>query len=344
MAALVARPVEYAAGADVLQTEELPSFAISIIGTDGDTHTRLRHIVNRGFTPKRIARLEQEVRRIARSFVVDLVAQEVGDLQTGLAVPLPTIVIAEMLGVPGDRRDDFRRWSEHMVRAVFEPLDASERAEVARSSEEMRNWLDTVIASRAERAGADLISVLLRAEFEDGALTREELHGFAFTLLVAGSITTAYLIGTAALALASEPSWLQFVRDDDRCIPAVVEEALRYDAPTQMMFRTATRDVDVSGTTIPRGATVFALLGSANHDERVFDAPDRFDPARDSSEHLAFGHGVHHCFGAALARLEARVALEELVAHASRLEVAGDVAHVTSLVFRGPTRLPLRFA
>jgi cytochrome P450 len=253
-------------------------------------------------------------------------------------------VIAELLGVPIDRRDDFRRWSEHMVRAVFEPLDAAERAEVARNAEEMSDWLDVAIAERAGRPGDDMISVLLRAESEAGVLTHEELCGFAVTLLVAGSITTAYLIGTAARALAREPAWLGAVRDDPGRVPAVVEEALRHDTPTQLMFRTATTEVDVAGTSIPQGATVLPLLGSANRDETVFADPDRFDPGRDASEHLAFGHGVHHCLGAALARLEARVALEELVARTHKLEIAGDVEHVTSIVFRGPTRLPMRFA
>jgi cytochrome P450 len=344
MAALVSRPTEYAADAELLTPDEAGSFPVSIIGTDGDTHTRLRLIVNRGFTPKRIARLEDRVRSIARAFVTDLVAREVGDLQAGLAVPLPTIVIAEMLGVATEQRDEFRRWSEDMVRGVFEPLGPSEQAEVARSGEQMGDWLDAVIAARAGRSGDDLISVLLRAEAEGGALTHDELRVFVFTLLVAGSITTAYLIGTNALLLAGRPALFRSVRGDRSRIPAIVEESLRHDAPVQMMFRTATADVEIAGTTIPRGATVAALLGSANRDELVFADPDRFDPARDASEHVAFGHGVHFCLGAALARLEARVVLEELVACAPRLEPAGPAQRVASLVFRGPTRLPLRYA
>ena len=190
----------------MLTPDEAAAFPVSIIGTDGDTHTRLRLIVNRGFTPKRIARLEDRVRHIARGLVDDLVDREVGDLQAGLAVPLPTIVIAEMLGVATEQRDDFRRWSEHMVSAVFEPLGASEQAEVARSGEQMGDWLDAVIAARAGAPGDDLISVLLRAEAEGGALTHDELHVFVFTLLVAGSITTAYLIGNATHILARDPA------------------------------------------------------------------------------------------------------------------------------------------
>ena len=221
-------------------------------------------------------------------------------------MPLPTIVIAEMLGVPTEQRDDFRRWSEDMVRGVFEPLDAAQQAEVAESGGQMGDWLDAQIAARDGHVGDDLISVLLRAEAEGGALTPDELRVFVVTLLVAGSITTAYLIGTATNLLAADPELLGAVRADLTRVRTVVEETLRYDTPVQIMFRTATSETEVAGTTIPRGATVLALLGSANRDERVFDRPAVFDPGRDASEHLAFGHGVHFCLGAALARLEAR--------------------------------------
>jgi cytochrome P450 len=343
MATLVLRPVEYAAK-EIPQDE--PFEAMSIIGMDGEEHTRMRLIVNRGFTPRRIATIEESVRTIARTLLAETTGEEPVDLQRCFAVPLPTIVIGEMLGVPTARRDDFRRWSEHMVRAVFEPLTPEEQSEAARNAEEMGDWLDGEIATRgAGHGGDDLISVLLRAELEGGALRHDELRTFVFTLLVAGSITTAYLIGTAAALLAYDHRLLRAVADDPHRIPAVVEETLRYDAPTQLMFRTATTDVDVAGATIPAGATVLALLGSANRDASVFAAPDRFDPERpNASEHLSFGHGVHYCLGAALARLEARVALQELLARAPHLEPAGEPEHVRSIVFRGPTRLPLLLA
>jgi cytochrome P450 len=253
-------------------------------------------------------------------------------------------VIAEMLGVDSDRRDDFRRWSEQMVLAVFEPTTAEQQQEVAINGEEMGEYFDEVVAARAGKQGDDLVSVLLRAELDGGALTRQELTVFVFTLLVAGSITTAYLIGNAAMTLAENPALLTTVRDDPALVGAVVEETLRHEAPVQLMFRTATVDVDLAGITIPKGATVLPLLGSANRDERVFSDPDSFDIRRGSMEHLSFGHGVHHCLGAALARLEARVALQELLASATTLEPAGTMERVTSLVFRGPTELPLRLA
>jgi cytochrome P450 len=342
MAAAVARPADFAAEVGVRSDDDVEP--ISIIGTDGETHTRLRQIVNRGFTPRRMAELEPRVRELTQGFVRDLIAAGSGDLQADFAVPLPTVVIAELLGVDPERRGDFRRWSEHMVVAVFEQPDAHRRQEIVASAEEMMAWLDDVIAERSGRAAPDLISVLLRAELDGGALSHDELRTFVVTLLVAGSITTAYLIGNAALAILEHPDAYEQVRADPTLVGGLVEEALRYDAPTQMMLRTATQETEIAGTVIPRGATVAPLLGSANRDDAVFGAPDRFVLTRNPTEHLTFGHGTHFCLGAALARLEARIAFDELFARAPRIEPAGDVGRTTSLVFRGPTSLPVRLA
>jgi cytochrome P450 len=230
-----------------------------------------------------------------------------------------------------------------MVRGVFEPLDPHQQNEVANAGREMSDYLAATIEERGDGRGGDMISVLLDAEPEGGALTSQELEVFVFTLLIAGSITTAYLIGTAAQLLATDPGFFAWARADFSRIPAIVEEVLRYDTPVQLMFRTATADVDIADTTIPSGATVIALLGSANRDPEMFDDPDHFNPARATTEHLSFGHGVHFCLGAALARLEAQVALEELLALTTVLEPEGDAERVTSITFRGPTKLPLRF-
>jgi cytochrome P450 len=341
MGALVARPVEYADDANFLgEDDEFPN---SIVGLDGHAHTRLRLIVNRGFTPKRIGELEGEMRSTARSFIEPLVAAGSGDLQAGLAVPFPTTVIAQLLGVPIERRDDFRCWSEWMVRGVFEPLDEAQQRDVANAGDEMGNYLKAIIDERGDGRGDDLISVLLDAEPEGGALTPQELEVFVFTLLVAGSITTAYLIGRAAQVLAADRELLASARIDPSRVPMVIEETLRYDTPVQLMFRTATIDVDIAGVTIPSRSTLIALLGSANRDPLMFEDPDRFDPTRARIEHLSFGHGVHFCLGAALARMEARVALEELLARAATLEPDGEAERVSSIVFRGPTSLPLRY-
>jgi cytochrome P450 len=337
MAALVTRPVEMTAHS----IDDTESFGMSIIGTDGDAHARMRLIVNRGFTPRRVAEQERQVRAIANSFIDNFIAEGGGDLQSAVAVPYPTAVIAALLGVDPEQRDEFRQWSEHMVLAVFEPDAAGQLDDIAGSSEHMGRWLDAVIAERANGLGDDLVSVLLRAEAEGGALTPGELRTFVFTLLVAGSITTAYLIGSAVLAMLTNPEVIAQARTEKEYITRVVEETLRFEAPTQMMFRTATAPVNIAGFEIPRGATVLPLIGSANRDECVFAEPDRFDPAREERDHLTFGHGSHFCLGAALARMEARICLEELLARAPRLEPSGPPERVTSVVFRGPTRLPL---
>jgi cytochrome P450 len=342
MATLVSRPADYAAEAGVgTEDQNVP---ISIIGTDGDVHSRLRLIVNRGFTPRRIGLLGDRMRDTAGKFVDRLIEQGGGDVQAGFAVPFPTVVIAEILGVASDQRDDFRRWSEHMVQAVFEPTSGVDQEEIARSGEQMGAWLEEVVAERQGSDGDDLISVLLRAELEGGSLTHEELRVFVFTLLVAGSITTAYLIGNTVGALLEDSGLEAHARRDPAHVAAIVEESLRHDAPTQLMFRTATETVDVAGTEIPSRASVVALLGSANRDPLEFPDPDRFDPGRGSTAHMTFGHGVHFCLGAALARLEATTAIQELLARSVHLEPNGDAQRVTSLVFRGPSRLPVRIS
>jgi cytochrome P450 len=339
MAALVARPADYTDESEPIESdEEVPT---SIIGTDGETHTRLRQIVSRGFTPRRIAVLEARMRRLAGEFLDPFVRAGGVDLQAAVSVPFPTVVIAELLGVAAEQRDDFRHWSEHMVQGVFEPPDAVDQAAIATSGRLMSDWLDALIAEREGTAGDDLVSVLLRAELEGGALTHEELRGFVFTLLVAGSITTAYLIGNAVDALLRDPSLQARARRDPAAVALVVEESLRRDPPTQLMFRTATDDVEIAGVTIPRRATVMPLIGAANRDPDAFPDPDRFDPDRDLAHHLAFGHGVHFCLGAALARLEATAAIQELLARTTRITAAGAPEPVVSIVFRGPTRLPV---
>ena len=339
---LVSRPRAYAAEANQLDAEERDSFPVSLIGIDGDEHARLRQIVSRAFTPKWISEIEQQIRAIADELLHPLIGHESFDLQAGFAVPLPTMVIAEMLGFPSEHRDEFRRWSEDMVRAVFEPIDDAQQAQVVRSGEQMAAWLDSVIKVRGKRPGDDLVSVLMQAETASGALTPEELQVFVFTLLVAGSITTAYLIGSAVQLLATDSTLVDRLASGHG-MREFVEETIRFEAPTQMMFRTAMADSELSGQRIPTGSTIMALIGSANRDGQVFHDADQFVPGRErGAEHLTFGHGIHHCLGAALARLETTTALEELLKHVPRIDVVDKVEYVSSLVFRGPTRLVLQ--
>ena len=212
---------------------------------------------------------------------------------------------------------------------------------VTSSAQQMLEWIDGVVAERDGTDGDDLVSVLLRAELEGGALTHDELRNFVLTLLIAGSITTAYLIGSAVGTLLEHPELQRRARRDHATIASIVEESLRYETPTQLMFRTTAHAVEVAGIDIPSGATVIPLIGSANRDPEVFTEPDRFDPDRDLARHLGFGHGIHFCLGAALARQEATTAIQELIARSTWLESAGPMERVTSIVFRGPSRLPV---
>jgi cytochrome P450 len=223
---------------------------------------------------------------------------------------------------------------------VFDSPGGEEARRIGACLEEMAAFLDEVTAERQRRPSGDLISALLRAESVDGALTADEVTIFIFTLLVAGNVTTTNLIGNATLALLEHPAELARLVADRSLVPLLVEEALRYDSPAQLLFRTATEDVEIAGVRIPAGAVVAPLFASANRDERVFPDPDRFDVTRDPKEHLAFGHGIHFCLGAALARLEARVAFDALFSHVRSLVRREDeLEWIDSLALRGLRRL-----
>jgi len=342
MAAAVRKPADLAP-ADSAGEAPDPA-AMSIIGADPPAHTRLRSIVSRAFTPRRIADLEPRVREIARDLLARFVPRGECDLVADYAVPLPVGVIAELLGIDRERYADFKRWSDAAMRAVFDSPSPEEAEQLGQALAEMNDYVEQAIAARRSRPGDDLIGTLLRAESQEGALTADEVRLFVFTLLVAGNVTTTHLIGNAMLALLAHPGELARVTHTPALVPGLVEEALRYDAPVQLMLRTATRDVDIAGVTIPRGAIVAPLSGSANRDDRVFPDPDRFDVTRDSKDQLAFGHGIHFCLGAALARLEARVAFEELLPRI-RDPIHADerVTWTNVLTLRGPTALRLRF-
>jgi cytochrome P450 len=346
MALAVARPRDFAPrseeGADDAAWDA--GEGVSIVGTDGARHARLRGVVNRGFTPARIAALAPRIERIVDELAAPLLEAGACEFVRELAIPLPVTVIAEMLDIDPERRADFKRWSDAAVQGVFEPLDADQQREVGARLAEMGEYFEAVIGERRRRPGDDLVSVLIRAEEEHGALTPLELRMFVFTLLVAGVVTTTHLLANAMRALVAHPGELAKLAATPELVPSLVEETLRWDAPVQLLFRTATEETKLSGVTLPRDATVAVLFGSANRDETVFPEPDRFDVARAPKDHLAFGQGVHFCLGAALARLEARSAFAVLLRRMREPEVVGGPApDLRSLVFRGPVRLPLRF-
>jgi cytochrome P450 len=320
--------------------------ARNLIASDPPVHETLRNIVNRGFTPRKIAAWEPRIRALVAEQLAPLAAGSPYDVVHELAIPLPVTVIAEMLGVEPERQRDFKRWSD----AIIEGSTGAGRAEpfaprFVDSALELLCYLRDAVRRRRRAPGDDLISALL-AETEGGALLTDiEVLMFVQLLLVAGNETTTNLIGNAVQALLEHPDQLALVQREPSLVPALVEEVLRFDAPVQVVFRTATRDTDLAGGRIPKDATVAVLLGSANRDDRRFPDPDRFDVRREPRGHLGFGFGEHFCLGAALARLEAQVALEALVPELARFERAEPGRElIDSFLVRGPKRLALRLA
>ena len=316
----------------------------TVINTDPPVHTELRGLVNRAFTPRMVADLEPRIREITRALLDAIIEKGETDLVRDLAVPLPVTVIAELLGVEADRHDDFKRWSTAAV-SQDQNLDDEGLRRRAANIDEFASYFERAIDERRGRPGSDLISAVLAAEESELRLTPDDLVAFVGLLLIAGNETTTNLIGNAVLALLEHPEELAKVRADRALVPNMVEEALRWDSPVQFLFRTATADVEIGGTKIGEGMTVVPSYASANRDERRFPDPDRFDVTRNTQGHLAFGYGVHFCLGAPLARLEARVALEQVLDRLPGLRRADDapLPRIASMFLRGLQSLPLAF-
>jgi cytochrome P450 len=319
--------------------------ARNLIAEDGERHAALRSVVNRGFTPRGIAAWEARARLLVAEAMAKLRSGAPFDLIEDLAIPLPVSIIAEMLGVEVARQSDFKRWSDAVIHMATGPGRGNPFApRTANAIIELLDHLRRVAEDRKRQPADDLVSTIVAEQKGESGLSVREVVQFALLLLVAGNETTTNLIGNAVAALLRHPKELARVVADPSLVPDVIEETLRYDPPIQMLFRTATQDVEVAGTRIPKGAYVVPLLGSANRDERQFPDPDRFDVGRRPQGHVGFGFGKHFCLGASLARLEARVALEALVPELSRLESKGPCERVDSFLVRGPRRLELVLA
>lgn len=231
------------------------------------------------------------------------------------------------------------RWARAMVLGVFGDPDPDEQNGIETALAEMGTWMDAEIVGRADRDAEDVFSLLTRAEHGDEHLTENELRVFLFTLLVAGSFTTSYLLGNGLLVLAAHPDLLPRLQARPEAVPSFVEEVLRHDPPAQVIQRSAVNQVELAGITIPADATVSVIEGAANRDPSAFADPGRLDLDRDGPPHLGFGHGPHFCPGAGLARLEAEVTFRHLVASVPGFEIVGPVTRSTIPMFRGPTSL-----
>ena len=307
-----------------------------LISTDPPAHMPLRKLVNKAFTPRMVAGLEPRIKQIAAQLLDRVEDGADFDLVRDFSTPLPMMVIAEMLGVESARYRDFKQWSDDLLRMTGGAVAPAELARLRASV------ADLSIEERRRNPKEDLITALVRAEEEHQALTAREVLAMCLLLLIAGNETTTNLLGNTVITLLSHPAELAQVRADLSIVPQMIEEILRYLSPVQAIFRLATADTEIAGSTIPAGSRVLILYGSANRDERQFPNPDTFDLARNPQDHLGFGFGIHYCLGAPLARLEASVAMDALLRRFPRIQLRDQpLTWFDSFVVRGPKILPL---
>jgi len=330
------------------EREQSP-FAASMIAADPPRHRQLRGLVSQAFTPRAIAALAPRITAITQELLDAVQDRGEMDVIHDFSYPLPVTVIAEMLGVPVERQADFKRWSDAIVSIQLtgtndaESLARQQRFGAAMG--EMIGYFSELLAYRRQHPGDDLVSGLLTARMDAQSLNEMELIGFCVLLLVAGNETTTNLIGNAIICLDAHPDAMAQLRDDPALMPNAIEEVLRYLPSVWNMGRTTKTDVEIGGEHIPEGAGVTAWMASANRDATQFPDSDRFDITRKPNRHLTFGHGIHTCIGAPLARLEAGIALPMMLAQLPELRrVSGvPVETIQSGIVFGAKTLPVNF-
>ena len=320
-----------------------------LVFSDPPRHSKLRAIVMRAFTPRSIASVEPRVRELSRELLEPVLERGEMDLVADYSAPLPMMVIAELLGIPSSDRQRFMHWAEVIMTLSYTISGGEEAAraisENAAVKEEMRAYFADLADQRRRTPKDDLLTRLVEAEVDGERLTPGEILGFFQLLLSAGTETTTNLINNALLCLLEHPDQFARLRAEPRLLPSALEEVLRYRTPVQMVFRATKGDVALHGQVIPAGKLVLVMIGSANRDATKFQDADRFDITRDPNPHIAFGHGIHFCLGAALSRLEARVALTDLLEQLKGVQLASSEPWVPrkALNVLGPARLPVRF-
>lgn len=319
------------------------------IFSDPPAHTKLRGLISRAFTPGMIAELEPRIRRLSSDLLEGSAGRSEMDLAADYSTPLPMKVVAGMIGIPVEDWAVYNRWSDVILRLSHTRSGGPEAeralADFMAVSTEMGAYLAEMIRERRANPRHDLLTGLIQAEVDGERLSPEEILGFFQLLVVAGQETTTNLINNAVLCLLEHPDQLARLRADPALLPSAIEEVLRYRSPLQWMMRAPRRDVDLHGQTIPAGKLVLVMLGSANRDPRAFADAGRFDIGRDPNPHVAFGHGIHFCLGAALSRLEAKIALADLLKRLPNLALAetGEWEPRQALNVHGPNRLRVRW-
>jgi len=316
----------------------------TMLSVDPPDHTRLRTLVNKAFTPRVVERMRPHIQEIADG-LLDAVSEPARlDVVRDVAIPLPIIVIAEMLGVSPSDREQFKAWSTDIagvLGSAMQPQDSIQRAQS--SSEELAAYFSAIIEQRRKEPKDDLISGLIAARDHGDALSEDELLATCVLLLVAGNETTTNLIGNGTLALLRHPDALRQLQDDPGIIVSAVEELLRFDGPVQATSRVVLKDLEFQGRQFKVGQVVITFLGAANHDPAQFSEPERLDLTRADNRHVAFGHGIHFCLGAPLARVEGQVALSTLLRRFPDTEPDFDEPDWgNSFILRGLKSLPVR--
>lgn len=312
-----------------------------LVMSDPPRHTQLRQLVSKAFTPRRIAALDTAIHTVVDELLERIPAQRTWDFVSGFSGALPAIVIADLLGIPREDRDDFRGWSTTLVQSNPMRGELGVGLEAAGA---LYDYFATFLAERRAHPQDDLMTALVEAEVDGERLSEEELLGFCFLLLVAGHETTTNLLSNGAVLLAARPELRRRLRDDPALVPPAVEELLRFESPVQGIGRTLTRQVELHGERLQSGDSVLLLFGAANRDERTFPDADVFDIDRAPERHVALGRGIHFCLGASLARMETRIALEALLQrHSFAWEIDHEGAErLRSGPIRGFASLPVR--
>lgn len=306
-----------------------------LIYIDPPRHAALRKLVSRAFTARRVAAMEEEIRTCIGRLLDDVAAKGACEFQHDYAAVIPSLVVGGMIGLDEQYLAPMRTWTEAFIGLA----DTGEPLEAAMNIYAM---FAELLDERRRCPRDDLMTALLGAEIDGDRLSDPELLGFCLLLVLGGNDTTANLIGSGTVLLLRHPEQLEVVRNDPSLWPSAIEEMLRIEAPTQALPRTATRDVELHGVRIPSTSRVMLVWGAANHDDREFADPERFDVTRRIQRHASFGHGPHFCMGSGLARLEARLAFAEWFQRFPQCELAGEPQRITSIWARAFDSIPLR--
>lgn len=320
----------------------------TMLTRDPPRHDELRSVVEEAFRPRQLRELEPRMRAMTHELLDEALADADGqfDLVEALSYPLPVIVIAELLGVPSDEREQFKRWSDTVVRSADDTAEAETVVDDQQNAgEEMADYFARQIEARRQEPRDDLLTTIATNEGDGGRLSRREALGMCTLLLTAGNITTTNLITNAVRCLDTQDAETHArLADDEAALTSAIEETLRHRSPVQAILRNVTEETELGGETLQPGEEVVLWAGSANRDEHQFDDADSFQPDRSPNQHLGFGYGTHYCLGAPLARLEAKVALDVLLNRLSGIEVVDtELQPVRSSFIYGVESLPVSY-